>query len=306
MYGVDYNNPWITDALSAPRRASALLCALVAAALGALVLFSARAFAQPFEIFITGALQNLPPPWSVTSSQAIVQIMVFGLLLAIGYAATRTEGRTLWRPESRPLLSLICGLIIGGAGLSLSVGMAWSMGTIKEAVIAPVSAPIGGVAMGAFLVAFQSASEEVYFRGWLQPVLCARWGPWVGLIASSALFAGLHIIGGAQSFVALLNIFLGGVMFGLLALRSGGLFAAVGAHFAWNWTEAGCFGLAPITGGAIATLQLRPETQWGGSSGNMNDSTATTIVLLVIVVGLVLLGSTRSAPRAKHQSDHAL
>ena len=56
--------------------------------------------------------------------------------------------------------------------------------------------------------AFCVAAEELYFRGWLQPLLCARWGVWAGVIVTALLFAGLHVAGGARAPMSLLNLLL--------------------------------------------------------------------------------------------------
>ena len=92
--------------------------------------------------------------------------------------------------------------------------------------------------------------------------------------------------------MALLNLMLGGMAFGLLALRSGGLWAPFAAHTAWNWIESGVLGLEPNpgvgAGGSILDLDIVGAGLWSGGGDAMNGSLAATLVLLLGVAGLVL------------------
>ena len=56
-------------------------------------------------------------------------------------------------------------------------------------------------------------------------------------ILTTHAFAALHLMGGARSPTTLINMFLGGLLFGYLAAYGRGIAGAVGAHFAWNATE---------------------------------------------------------------------
>jgi uncharacterized protein len=79
----------------------------------------------------------------------------------------------------------------------------------------------------------------------------------------------------------------------LLAARSGGLSGAIGAHFAWNWTEQILLGIDPNPGlgsfGAIANFELTGPAVWGGSDEGLNASIAMTIALLALLAPLLIL-----------------
>ena len=87
-----------------------------------------------------------------------------------------------------------------------------------------------------------------------------------------------------------MNLTLGGVLFGLLAWRSGGLGASIAAHAGWNWAETILFGLDPNPGtggfGAIHDLDLVGAMRWGGSTEGLNASLAMTIVLAALILPL--------------------
>jgi len=67
----------------------------------------------------------------------------------------------------------------------------------------------------------QGPAEEVLFRGWLLPVIGARYLPWIGVLVSSLIFSLAHA--GSMSYaplvpLALLNLFLLPARFGLSSI----------------------------------------------------------------------------------------
>ena len=295
MNAVDYENPWIRDVQQG--RIPAWAVVLVAGIITAGVLQLAHGFGPGLTAAVMAALAHTGAPWPEIAAIAGLQGLLFGLLLVMAVLGGLLERRRLWRSETQPVLALLAGIGLGGLGFCACAGVAWLAGAVSIGT-ETMHAPILAMLAGAGLVAFQSTVEEVVFRGWLQPLCCARWGPWLGLIGVSLLFAMLHVAGGARSPAAVVNLFLGGMMFGLLALRCGGLWAAAGAHFAWNWTESGLLGLDPNPGvaatGAIFDLDLVGPSLWSGGADTLNGSLAVTLVLLVIASGLMAL-----APRGR-------
>jgi uncharacterized protein len=145
---------------------------------------------------------------------------------------------------------------------------------------------------GTAVIALQATSEEVFFRGWLQPVLTRAWG-FLGILVTAAAFAALHLIAAAGAAVSVLNLFLGGLLFGLLADRYGGIASAIGAHFTWNWAEQLLLGLDPNPGlgsfGAVANLDLVGSRWWGGSAEGLNASVAMTFALAILLAPLLIV-----------------
>lgn len=77
------------------------------------------------------------------------------------------------------------------------------------------------------LAAASSVGEEMFFRGALLPV--------VGLVASSAIFALLHIGPKVRHLPWTLSSFLAGIVFGAMFLWTGDLTGPVLAHFLINF-----------------------------------------------------------------------
>lgn len=290
-----FENPWVAavDRASRPGRSWVVL------GLGVLVcavaILGGRALG---ELVSTMIAANASGSWAEVLRQALFYVCVFLPLWLAALIGGAGEGRVVWRKEPRALLAIPMGLAIGGLGFGLALALAAAFGVVVGGT-APQAATVGGILAGAVIVAFQAGGEEIFFRGWVQPVLCARFGPWIGLLVTAAMFTGLHLVVGARTPLAVLNLMLGGLLFGLLALRTGGLWAAFSAHWAWNWTESGVLGLDPNPGvaptGALVDLDLAGRPIWSGGADGMNGSLAATGVLLLLVLAVMAAAPRRES-----------
>jgi uncharacterized protein len=287
---LSFDNPWVRTVDAAPRHASA------PAVLGLVLAGGMAAVAGG------GALAHLLLPalgdgGSPLVREALVDACIFLPLWVLAALGGVWEHRTIWR-RGGGAGDAAAGLGLGFALYALALAIAAVAGVVEAGTHGGGVAALPAVSAGLILTAFQAGAEEAVFRGWLQPVLSARWGVWMGLLASSAAFSGLHLMAGERSPLALLNLLLGGLLFGLLALRSGGLWAPFAAHLGWNWLEASVIGLEPNPGvgptGALFDLDLVGPGPWGGGPDAMNGSLAMTLALLAAVAVLTGMGRLRA------------
>jgi uncharacterized protein len=233
-------------------------------------------------------------PASLSESGAWVEwiyaIIIFAPVLVIAKFGALLDQRSLFSVGEKPSFWSAVGLGLGCVGVGIAVVYARLSGGLElSSSVAPVSILL--LLSGFAAILFQSGSEEIFFRGWLQPLLGRVWSPVVSVCVTAILFMALHIVGGARSPITLVNLFLGGLWFGLLALRSGGLPGAIAAHFGWNATEQLVVGLVPNPGisgfGAIYDLELVGRPIWGGSEEGLNASIAITTILIAMIIPLV-------------------
>jgi membrane protease YdiL (CAAX protease family) len=286
-----FDNPWIIGVDAAIRRAPAwvVVAAVLAAAVAVGVLSRVLGGMIPQAV-----AELLPGPFGAQLGMALLYVLVFAPLWMTAGLGAMAERRVVWRSEPRPLLAGAGGLLLALAGLAVAVGIAAAAGAVRHGAEAGQGGGAGvGVLLGLAVFAYQAGGEEVLFRGWMQPVLGARLGPWLGLLATALAFGLLHLVGDRHTPLAMLNLVLAGLMFGLLALRSGGLWAAFCAHAAWNWAESCAAGLDPNPGvgafGALTDLDLAGPPLWSGAGDALNGSLALTLVLTVIVATLAAL-----------------
>lgn len=187
------------------------------------------------------------------------------------------------------------GVLAGLLMFAVSVGLPAALGFI--AVEGESTQPQGMAALGGVLLVFlgwtvQGPAEEALARGWLLPVIGARYRPLWGISISSLVFAAYHALNFVNLqldplviFIALFNLFLFGVFTALYALREGSLWGVFAIHAAWNWAQGNLFGLEvsgqPAAGGTLFNLmEAGPDAITGGPFGP-EGGLAVTFVLLV-------------------------
>lgn len=235
---------------------------------------------------------------SAAVQETVFTLLVFGALL--GVAAIGLTLEKAWGQLAGPAVTMMAGIGLAGGigGLLAAAGLA----ALAAPVLPGATAAAGGVGAlfaGTLLILFQAGVEEVYFRGWLQPVLSRAWGDLAGLLVTAAAFSILHLIGADRSLLTIVNLVLGGLLFGLVAQRSGGIVLAVAAHFGWNWAESIGLGLIPNPGsgsfGAIHDIDFAGSVLWGGSPEGLNASLAMTFALVALAIPAVVW-RVRTAP----------
>jgi uncharacterized protein len=234
---------------------------------------------------------------SEAAAEALFAVAIFGVMALLALLAGRVSGIAAATPGRAPGQALAIGAAIGLAGIGIAISYSAIAGLVHSGAGRGSALPILG---GAFVVLVQVTGEELYFRGWLQPVIARAWGAPAAIGIVSALFAALHLLGGPLSAVSLINLLLGGILFGLLAARTGGIVAPVAAHFAWNAAEQLVFGLDPNPGvgpfGSIFDLDLSGAARWGGSGEGLNASIGMTMALLVVLVPLLIAARGTAEP----------
>ena len=82
---------------------------------------------------------------------------------------------------------------------------------------------------GLMVIVLGPFAEEVFFRGFIMAGLVRRWGPVVGIFASSLLFSLAH-----GNVALIIPIFVAGALLGWLYFRTGSLWGSIFAHMAQN------------------------------------------------------------------------
>lgn len=292
---MDSGNVWISRVAAAQRRFAALLAVPVAFAVLALALYPVAIWANDNVHLSAGS-----PLGSEALNRAVRYAAIFAPL---GICASASL--LLWERRARLRAALsrgeaaLVGLLIGLVAFAAVILISLLAGNLR--VEQPVGgiglATVAGVVAGGLLLAFQSGIEEWFFRGWLLPLIAADWGVWIALVVTSVLFAAAHALGEIPSPAAAANLLLAGLLFGLLALRTGRLSAAFAAHWVWNWLEQSVVGLTPNPGvdplGTLVDLKLVGSSLAGAGPDELNGALAVTGVFAALVLLLMLLPGAR-------------
>ena len=139
----------------------------------------------------------------------------------------------------------------------------------------------------------QGGTEEIVTRGWLMNVLGARYNIGIGLFISSTLFGLLHLTNPNVSFIAVINIILIGVFYGLYVIKTNDLWAVCGMHSAWNFAQGNLFGFE-VSGinvevSSLMDLNLVGNDFISGGIFGPEAGIASTVVLLISIGILIYL-----------------
>lgn len=158
--------------------------------------------------------------------------------------------------------------------------------------------PIGISALSGVLIILvgwiiQGGTEEIVTRGWLMNVLGARYNIGIGLFISSTLFGLLHLANPNVSFIAVINIILIGVFYGLYVIKTNDLWAVCGMHSAWNFAQGNLFGFEVsginIEVSSLMDLNLVGNDFISGGVFGPEAGIASTVVLLISIGILIYL-----------------
>lgn len=295
-HSISYANAWLVAVDGARRRIPGYVAVIAAIIALGLSLFGGVALyrAAPDLTKLVGGETGL------ALDRLVLFVCSLALLFGAALISALFERRAPMGPQGGAIQASALGLAFGVLGFLCAFAIAGLFGAIRlGADVSPWDHRWAGAAIAAILALFQVSGEELFFRGWLQPLLGARWGAWVGLGATSVLFGAAHAVTGPISVLAVINDVLAGAVFGLLALRSGGLWAPILAHWGWNWTEQALLGLTPNPGvdplGSLFDYDLVGPRLLSGGADEMNGSIAATASLLALVV-LAALWRSRLEP----------
>lgn len=188
------------------------------------------------------------------------------------------------------------GFLIGLAMMSIIVLILFPFGyiTVEKNPIQPVGiSAIASVLVILFGWIIQGATEEIVTRGWLLNVLSTKYNKGVGLLISSTLFGLMHLTNPNVNYIAVINIILVGLFYGLYVIKTNDLWAVCGMHSAWNFAQGNIFGFKvsglDVSVGSLIDLNLvGSDFVTGGIFGPEAGITATFILLASIGILLFI------------------
>ena len=188
------------------------------------------------------------------------------------------------------------GFLIGLAMMSIIVLILFPFGyiTVEKNPIQPVgisaTASVLIILLGWII---QGATEEIVTRGWLLNVLSTKYNIGVGLLISSTLFGLMHLTNPNVNYIAVINIILVVLFYGLYVIKTNDLWAVCGMHSAWNFAQGNIFGFKvsglDVSVGSLIDLNLvGSDFVTGGIFGPEAGITATFILLASIGILLFI------------------
>ena len=148
------------------------------------------------------------------------------------------------------------------------------------------------------LVAF---NEEVIFRGYVLRNLMQSVHKWVALLISALLFALVHLGNPDITVIAVVNVFLAGLLLGINYVYTRNLWFGIVLHFTWNFMQGAILGY-DVSGfklpGIFSQTLFGPVYITGGEFG-FEGSVVCTALLLVATVVFYVVFEKRYVTNAK-------
>ncbi|EOT44872.1 CPBP family intramembrane glutamic endopeptidase [Enterococcus columbae] len=171
------------------------------------------------------------------------------------------------------------GFTIGGLAIILLALVAMLMGSLSFEINSQLRIGVFIALLIGFMI--QGLTEEVLCRGYLQGSLSAIMDKKWAIVLNAVFFAILHGANPGIRFIPLMNLFLFGLLFGLLYYFSENILFVGAIHSAWNFFQGPVLGIK-VSGMNSVTSLLNAKSataNWinGGSFG-IEGSILTTIL----------------------------
>lgn len=180
------------------------------------------------------------------------------------------------------------GFLLGAAAMTLIFLVLYATGQIslEKGLLHPTISL--AFLQGLLFYSLVAVSEELLFRGYLVTALLQTKSIKIAVIGSSAFFSIAHSLNPHVTVVGLTNIFLVGVLFAVMFLKTGSLWMPIGYHLSWNFFQGSVFGF-PVSGTTANGVYEVSEFQEGwlsggafGPEGGILTTIATALVLIVV------------------------
>lgn len=245
-------------------------------------------------------MSALPITWQMGAIIAGVALTVLAYVGLVRLAEDR------WPYEySLPHMPVdLIGGIAAGAGMQALAVAGLALGGWVSVTHQPITNwlhPIPDTIQSGFI-------EEMVFRLVILRLVWRAFGVWPALIASAALFGAAHLSNPNSGwFPALCIAIEAGIMLATFYIVTGRVWASVGVHMGWNYTQGWIFGAAVsgtsgFTGGPLLTTPVPGVPDWlsGGSFGP-EASLSGLIVGTVFGVALLIVAIRRGQMVAADQ-----
>lgn len=184
-----------------------------------------------------------------------------GAVWVMYYFFERRQGLFLGWSQKKRWQSCLEGSLWGIFIMTLSFLCIWYYDGLYIVGFSLGKNVIAGLLFAVLLFALVAIGEEMLCRGYWYGLIERSFGPMTAVIATSILFATLHLTNPnvLQSPIPVINLLLGGLLLGVSRKVTQGLWVPIGVHFTWNLFQGNVFGFA-VSGLQIQDSVIRIHT----------------------------------------------
>jgi len=184
-----------------------------------------------------------PTPFQATAVTTLTfQLFVYALLVgALFFLVSWKYGEPVWPALGfkfafrGAILSFLAGPVLA-VGISL-LGVAIHTPEVRDPIREMITGRASLALVMIFGVLIAPFVEELFFRGFLLPLIARSIGPWPSIVSTAILFALPHGAQNEWAWQQLVLIAMAGVAFGFVRVRTGATSASFLMHASFNATQ---------------------------------------------------------------------
>ena len=276
--------------------------ALLAAVIALLGIFSETIFLLPYMV-VKGVLAGVAAAQTGnfqlnmnSVDMTLVQLFAtvgatVAMMLYVKHVEKRSL-RTMGFVREHAVSDYLIGMVVAFAMFAACVGICMATGAMVFSGYV-----LGGryLMMALFFVGFiiQGMSEETVCRGFMMTSLGSKGGAVAGVLFNSLFFGALHLGNSGVTVLSMVNLVLFGLFMSVLVLKLNSIWMACAIHTVWNFVQGNFFGIlvsgADMGPSVFRFVSVPGMGLWNGGSFGMEGGLATSIVLTLAIVIVLLL-----------------
>lgn len=245
--------------------------------------------------YVSGIMSMLPDSFIIATLFSTA-VMIAGAIIYCRFIERRKPSTMGYRKKGL-IPEYLVGLVLGTLLFGLAVLICCFTGAAQFNGISPqFSIAIIVFYFLGYIV--QGMSEEVMFRGYFMVSVSRRYPIAIAVAVSSIAFSLAHLANTGITLLALVNITLCGVLFGLYIIKRGNIWGAAAMHTAWNFAEGNLFGTS-VSGmtvkNSIFSISMSDKLSIinGGKFGP-EGGLAVTVIMVTAIVALLFMNSNKN------------
>jgi membrane protease YdiL (CAAX protease family) len=247
-------------------------------------------FIIPFQAKLKQAEQTTPAQARLYFESVSLITMILAAYILVSFVEKRPF-YTLGFEKAHILRDISLGTVIGSLWLAASIGILWLGGWISPQKSVPISLPI--VMLAGIALFINVITQEIMVRSYIFQTVQTHFGVIAAVIVSSLLFAVFHAGAIKGSWLAALNVFCAGLLFGVAYVVTKNLWLPIAIHFAWNFVVDPVLGLSLGAQNPFRVnwkfLTLNGSSLFTGGAFGLEGSLVVTATTIVAILSLLLL-----------------
>ena len=276
--------------------------ALLAAVIAILGIFAEAIFLLPYMVVKgvlagvaaaqTGNLQLDLDGADMMLAQLLATVAATIVMMLYVKHIEKRSLRTMGFVKEHAVSDYLIGMVVAFAMFAACVGICMVTGAmVFDGFV------LGGryVMLALFFVGFiiQGMSEETVCRGFMMTSLGSKGGAVAGVLFNSLFFGALHLGNSGVTVLSMVNLVLFGLFMSVLVLKLNSIWMACAIHTVWNFVQGNFFGIlvsgADMGPSVFRFVSVPGMGLWNGGSFGMEGGLATSIVLTLAIVIVLLL-----------------